>query len=202
MFAFDLLYFDGHDIRSLELTARRYFLRSLLKNEQGAIRLSEDIEGDGREIFAAACEHGLEGIIAKYKDSPYRSGRLGEWVKVKCVQSDSFMIVGYEHSLSARAGIGSLLLAARKGNDWIYVGSVGTGFNERSAEHLRKTLDRIKRKTPPVTYEGRRKNLVWVQPTLIAEIEYRAWTHDGKLRHASYKGLREVQDNAAVFELE
>ncbi|TCM78614.1 bifunctional non-homologous end joining protein LigD [Rhizobium sp. BK068] len=130
MFAFDLLYFDGHDIRSLELTARRYFLRSLLKDADGAIRLSEDIEGDGREILAAACEHGLEGIIAKYKDSPHRLGRLGEWVKVKCVQSDSFMIVGYEHSLSARAGIGSLLLAARKGNDWIYVGSIGTGFNE------------------------------------------------------------------------
>jgi bifunctional non-homologous end joining protein LigD len=201
MFAFDLLYFDGHDIRSLELTARRYFLRSLLKNEQGAIRLSEDIEGDGREIFAAACEHGLEGIIAKYKDSPYRSGRLGEWVKVKCSQSDCFMIVGYEHSLSARSGIGSLLLAARQGSDWVYVGSVGTGFNERSAEYLRKTLDRIRRKTPPVSYAGRRKDLVWVRPTLIAEIEYRAWTHDGKLRHASYKGLRDVQDNAAVYEL-
>jgi len=201
MFAFDLLYFDGHDIRNVELTARRYFLRSLLQHEDGAIRLSEEIEGDGREIFAAACEHGLEGIIAKYKDSTYRSGRLGEWIKVKCTQSDSFMVVGYEHSLSARAGIGSLLLADRKGNDWIYVASVGTGFNERSAEYLRKTLDRIKRKTPPVKYAGRRKNLVWVQPTLIAEIVYRAWTHDGKLRHASYKGLREVQDNAAVYEI-
>ncbi|SEI11433.1 bifunctional non-homologous end joining protein LigD [Rhizobium tibeticum] len=201
MFAFDLLYFDGHDIRSLELTARRYFLRSLLKDAQGSIRLSEDIEGDGREIFAAACEHGLEGIIAKYKDSPYRSGRLGEWVKVKCVQSDSFMIVGYEHSLSARGGIGSLLLAARKEGKLVYVGSVGTGFSELTAQHLRTTLDRIKRKSSPIEYGGRRR-VVWVQPTLIAEIEYRAWTHDGKLRHASYKGLREVQDNAAVFNIE
>lgn len=122
-------------------------------------------------------------------------------MKVKCIQSESFMIVGYEHSMAARGGIGSLMLAARKGDDWVYVGSVGTGFNERSAEYLRKTLDRIKRKTPPVEYRGVRKNLVWVQPTLIAEIEYRAWTHDGKLRHASYKGLREVQDNAAVYEL-
>jgi bifunctional non-homologous end joining protein LigD len=93
------------------------------------------------------------------------------------------------------------LLAARKGNDWIYVGSVGTGFNERSAEHLRKILDRIKRKTPPVKYAGRRKSLVWVQPTLIVEIAYRAWTHDGKLRHASYKDLRELKDNAAVYEI-
>ncbi|WP_037075620.1 non-homologous end-joining DNA ligase [Rhizobium mesoamericanum] len=202
MFAFDLLYFDGHDIRSLELTARRYFLQSLLKNEHGAVRLSEEIEGDGREIYAAACEHGLKGIIAKYKDSPYRSGRLGEWVKVKCVQSDSFMIVGYEPSSVARGGIGSLLLATRKGNDWVYVGSVGTGFNERSAEDLRRKLDRLTRKTPPVKYAGRRKNLVWVQPTLVAEIEYRAWTHDGKLRQASYNGLREVQDNAAVYQLD
>jgi ATP-dependent DNA ligase len=139
MFAFDLLYFDGHDIRSLELTARRYFLQSLLKDEQGAIRLSEEIEGDGREIFAAACEHGSEGIIAKYKSSPYRSGRLGEWVKVKCVQSDSFIVVGYEHSMVAPSGIGSLLLGARKGDDWVYVGSVGTGFNERSSDYLRET---------------------------------------------------------------
>ncbi|WP_208247802.1 non-homologous end-joining DNA ligase (plasmid) [Rhizobium sp. T1470] len=202
MFAFDLLYFDGHDIRNMELSARRYFLESLLRNEKGAIRLSEEVEGDGREILAAACEHGLEGIIAKNKESTYRSGRLGDWVKVKCVQSDSFIVVGFEHSMVARSDIGSLLLAARKGSDWVYVGSVGTGFDERSAEYLRKTLDRIKRKTPSVDYNGRRTNLVWVQPTLIAEIEYRAWTHDGKLRHASYKGLREVQGNAAVFELE
>ncbi len=201
MFAFDLLYFDGHDIRETPLAGRRFFLESLLKDEKGATRLSEEVDGDGREIFTAACKHGLEGVIAKRKDSAYRSGRLGDWLKIKCIQSDSFVVVGYEHSMAARGGIGSLLLVARKGDDWVYVGSVGTGFNERSADYLRKTLDRIKRKTPPVKYEGRRKNLVWVQPTLIAEIEYRAWTHDGKLRHASYKRLREVQDNAAVCEI-
>lgn len=201
MMAFDLLYFDGHDIRSLELTARRYFLESLLQKGEGAIRLSEAIDGDGREIFAAASQHGLEGIIAKYKDSTYRSGRLGDWVKIKCVKSDSFIVVGYEPSHVARGGIGSLLLAARKGDAWIYVGNVGTGFNEDNAAALRKMLGRIVRKRPPVEYDGRRKDIVWVQPTLIAEVEYRAWTHDGKLRHASYKGLREVQDNAAVYDI-
>lgn len=201
MMAFDLLYFDGHDIRSLELTARRYFLESLLRNEDGAIRLSDTIDGDGREIFAAASRHGLEGIIAKHKDSSYRSGRLGDWVKIKCVQRDSFIVVGYEPSPVARGGIGSLLLAARKGDAWIYVGNVGTGFNENSAAALRKLLDRIVRRRPPVVYDGRQKDIVWVQPTLIAEVEYRAWTHDGKLRHASYKGLREHQDNAAVLEV-
>lgn len=121
---------------------------------------------------------------------------------MKCIQSDSFIIVGYERSTVARSGIGSLLPAARKGDAWVHVGSVGTGFNESKAAYLRKTLDLIKRKTPTVAYSDRRKDLVWTQPTLIAEIEYRAWTHDGKLRHASYKGLREVQDNAAVYEIE
>jgi bifunctional non-homologous end joining protein LigD len=117
----------------------------------GAIRISEEIEGDGGEIFDAACAHGLEGIIAKDCDSAYRSCRFGDWVKVKCVQSDSFMIVGYEHSMSARGGIGSLLLVARKGNDVIYVGSVGTGFKERDALQLRTMLDRLNLKMPPVT---------------------------------------------------
>jgi bifunctional non-homologous end joining protein LigD len=201
LYAFDLLYFDGHDIRSMELTARRFFLESLLRGEEGAIRISQEIEGDGGEIFSAACAHGLEGIIAKNRDSTYRSGRLGDWVKVKCIQSDSFVIVGYEYSLSARGGVGSLMLAARKGNDLVYVGSVGTGFKERDALQLRKLQDRLRQKTPPVTYQGNRKNLVWAQPTLIAEIEYRAWTHDAKLRHAAYKGLRDVQDNAAVYDL-
>ncbi len=202
LMAFDLLYFDGHDIRGMELSSRRFFLESLLRNEDGAIRLSETVEGDGKEIFQAACSHGLEGIIAKRKDSPYRSGRLGDWLKIKCIQSDSFIIVGYEQSAVARGGIGSLLLAAWKGHDWVYVGSVGTGFSLGVAESLRKTLDRIKRKTAPVDYIGRRKNVVWVQPTLIAEIEYRDWTHEGKLRHASYKGLREHQDNAAVCKID
>ncbi len=202
MMAFDLLYFDGHDIRSMELSFRRFFLESLLRSEEGAIRLSEAVDGDGSEIFAVACEQGLEGIIAKHRDSSYRSGRLGDWIKVKCLQSDSFIVVGYEQSSVARAGIGSLLLAARKGREWVYVGNVGTGFTESNAEALRNTLERIRAKRPPVEYDGRRRNVVWVQPTLIAEIEYRAWTHDRKLRHASFKGLREVQDNAAVYEIE
>jgi bifunctional non-homologous end joining protein LigD len=202
LYAFDLLYFDGHDIRSMELSSRRHLLETLLRGEGSAIRISEEIDGDGDEIFNAACAQGLEGIIAKDRDSAYRSGRFGDWVKVKCIQSESFMIIGYEHSMSARGGIGSLMLAARKGNDLVYVGSVGTGFKERDALQLRKLLDRLKRKTPPVAYAGKRKDLVWAQPTLIAEIEYRAWTRDGKLRHASYKGLREVQDNATVYVLD
>jgi bifunctional non-homologous end joining protein LigD len=186
-FAFDLLYFDGHE------------LSDFLDGATGAVQLSEEAHGDGTELLAKACSLGLEGIIAKHRDRPYRSGRTGDWIKIKCVQSESFMIVGYEQSAAARGGIGSLLLAARHGDTWVSVGSVGTGFKTKDAECLRNTLDKLKTKKPAVPLKG--KNYVFALPTLIAEIEFRGWTDDGNLRHASYKGLREVQDNAAVFEM-
>ncbi|MCU1441781.1 MAG: ligD [Rhodoglobus sp.] len=199
LLAFDLLYFDGHDLTGTELSVRRHLLEDLLEGADGAIRLSEEVGGDGAKLLENACTVGLEGIIAKHRDSTYRSGRTGDWLKIKCVQSESFMVVGYEQSASARGGIGSLLLAGRNGDNWVYVGSVGTGFNTKDAEYLRKTLDTLKTKQPVVPLKG--KNLVFAQPTLIAEIDFRGWTHDGSLRHASYKGLREVQDNAAVFDM-
>lgn len=203
LMAFDLLYFDGHDLTGADLMARRHLLESLIPaGGDGFIRLSEEIEADGDRLLAVAREHGLEGIIAKNRLSTYRSGRLGDWVKVKCIQSDSFMIVGYEMSMVARGHVGALLLAARKGDDLVYVGSVGTGFKDAEAWKLRALMDKIhwKRKKPPVEYDCARK-AIWLQPTLIAEVEYRAWTHEGVLRHASYKGLREEQDNAAVYEI-
>ncbi|AIC28810.1 ATP-dependent DNA ligase protein [Rhizobium etli bv. mimosae str. IE4771] len=197
--AFDLLYFDGHDLTGTELSVRRHLLEDFLDGVTGAIRLSDEVFGDGAQLLANACSMGIEGIIAKHRDQPYRSGRTGDWLKIKCVQSESFMIVGYEQSTVARGGIGSLLLAARKEHAWVYVGSVGTGFNARDAAYLRMSLDKIRTKRPAVALKG--KNLVFAQPTLIAEIEFRGWTDDGSLRHASYKGLREIQDNAAVFDM-
>ena len=199
LYAFDLLYFDGHDLPRTELSVRRHLLEDLLAGTEGAIRLSEEIDGAGSDLLGHACAFGLEGIIAKHRDSPYRSVRTGDWVKIKCLQSESFMVVGYEPSSVARGGIGSLLLAARRGADWVSVGSVGTGFKEKDAAYLKATLDTLKTKKPVVPLKG--KNLVFAEPTLIAEIEFRGWTRDGSLRHASYKGLREVQDNAAILDL-
>ncbi|KQS95454.1 non-homologous end-joining DNA ligase [Rhizobium sp. Leaf386] len=197
--AFDLLYFDGHDLTRMEQAGRRHLLEDLLGESQDAIRLSQEAEADGETFLRAAREHGLKGIIAKHRDKPYRSGRLGDWLTIKCIQSDSFFIVGYDPSTSARGGIGSLLLAARRGEELVYVGSVETGFNKRDLFNLRKMLDKLKTKRAPVAVKGH--NIVFAQPTLIAEIDYHAWTEDGKLRHATYRGLREVQDNAAIYEI-
>jgi bifunctional non-homologous end joining protein LigD len=199
-FAFDLLYFDGHVLTNAELSVRRHLLADSLKGSTGAIQLSEEVDGDGETLLEAACTHGLEGIIAKHRDSKYRSGRTGDWLKIKCVQSESFVVIGYEQSSVARGGIGSLLLAARQGDGWRSVGSVGTGFKERDAIYLKKTLDKLRTKRPAVPVKG--KNLVFSQPTLIAEINFRGWTNDGNLRHASYKGLREVQDYASIFQID
>ncbi|MEH7909166.1 non-homologous end-joining DNA ligase [Rhizobium laguerreae] len=200
-YAFDLLYLDGHDLTTMTLDERRHMLDEIVTNPVGDIRLSEQLETDGAELLTAACRHGLEGIIAKNRHSPYRPGRFGDWVKVKCVQSDSFFIAGYKPSMNARGHIGRLLLAARKGNALAYVGSVGTGFKEREALGLREMMNQIRTRKSPLDYDGRHKDVVWLQPILIAEIEHRGWTGDCKLRHATYKGLREVQDNAVVFEI-
>lgn len=119
LYAFDLLYLDGHDLAGTELSVRRHLLEDLISPaDDGAIRLSQEMDVDGEVLLGHACEAGLEGIIAKHRDRPYRSGRIGDWLKIKCIQSESFMVVGYERSASARGGIGSLLLAARKGHDW------------------------------------------------------------------------------------
>ncbi len=203
LYAFDLLYLDGHDLRSMEYSSRRHLLEDALKGQEGAIRISEEIDADPNELLDHARRMGLEGIVGKNQDSSYRSGRTGDWLKRKCVQSEAFFIVGYEPSTGSRDGFASLLLAAYQGDDLAYVGSVGTGFKGREADQLRKTMDKVlwKRKSPPVAYDGKRK-VTWVQPVLIAEIEYRAWTSDGKLRHPAYKGLREIQDNADVYRLD
>lgn len=198
--AFDLLYLDGHDLRNAELRVRRHLLGDLIGNAEGRIQFSETFEATGAEIFEASCVHGLEGIIAKRIDRPYRSGRTGDWIKIKCVASESFFIVGYERST---LGFKSLLLGAYHKGQVVYVGSVGTGFRQSEATKLLTQMNKLtwKKKTPPVRYSGKR-DVVWLEPTLIAEIEYRGWTGDVQLRHSSYKGLRESQDNAAVYRIE
>lgn len=200
MYSFDLLYLNGSDLRHLTLSERRNRLSTIIQGTAPGIMLSEEVVADGAAFFTLACKMGLEGIIAKRRDAPYRSGRGGEWLKIKCVQSEGFVIVGYEPSSSALGGIGRLLLAARKGDRLSYVGGVGTGFTDHTATALRKQLDTLLIDKPALPMA--RKGTRWATPALVAEIEFRGWTTDGKLRHASFKGLREEADADDVFRLE
>ncbi|WP_183661511.1 non-homologous end-joining DNA ligase [Phyllobacterium trifolii] len=199
LYAFDLLYFDGHDLTGLELSSRRRLLKTFLEGETGAIRLSEEIEtDDGPALLRSACAHGLEGIVAKRKDRPYRSGRSLDWLKIKCSNSESFVVIGYEPSLLVRGSIASLLLAARKDDGFVYVGHVGTGFSTKLARDLRVQLDGM-RVAVPAASGIKGKKYVFVEPTLVAEVTYGSWTHDGKLRHPSFKGIREIADNSEIY---
>ena len=202
LYAFDLLYLDGMDISRMALSERRHLLEDLLEGRPlDEIRLSEEIDADGAALLKSACQHGLEGIIAKHRDAPYRPGRKGDWLKIKCVQSESFVVIGYEPSTAMRGAVASLLLAARRGDELVYVGSVGTGFSDQVARDLKGQLDAMKIAMPAATMIKPPKKLVFARPDLVAEIEYRAWTGDEKLRHASFKGIREASDSDAVFEL-
>jgi len=191
-YAFDLLYLDGHDLTRMDQSERREMLRDLLGDYEGAIKFSESVEADGEQLLKSACELGLEGIIAKHNDRPYRSGRTGDWVKIKCIQSDSFFIVGYEPSTAIPGAIARLLLARKEGASYVFVGSVGTGFKHAQAREMRKALHDIRTPKPVIDKTG--KNITFVRPDLVAEIEYRGWTDDGKLRHSSFKGLRDKAD--------
>ncbi|WP_209689655.1 non-homologous end-joining DNA ligase [Agrobacterium tumefaciens] len=203
LYAFDLMYLDGHDLREMEYRSRRHLLEDTIKANDGAVRLSETLDAEPEVLLEHVRSLGLEGIVGKRHNQPYRSGRTGDWVKIKCVESEAFMVVGYEQSAASPTGFASLALAAYRGDELVHVGNVGTGFTQAEMNRLRKMIDKLRwnRKQPPVPY-AEKADIIWVEPTLIAEIEFRAWTADGKLRHASYKGLRERQDNADVYKLD
>lgn len=198
-FAFDLLYLDGHDLRSLPLGERRSRLEPIIAGRTGPIRFSEEVHADGAEFFRAACELGLEGIIAKRRDKPYHSGRRPEWLKIKCTRRDWFVIVGYERS-TVPGAIGRLLLAAKKGDGLVYVGGCGTGWSNKESGQLRELLDAIPAKRPPVSLK--RKGAIFSEPLLVAEVEYRAWTQDGKLRHPSFKRVGQRAEEVEVYHLD
>lgn len=201
LYAFDLLYLNGHDLRPLSLDERRKMLADRLAGRHSSIRLSEEVDADGPQFLKLACQLELEGIIAKRRDAPYRSGRGGEWLKIKCVQSETFLIIGWESSPGALGGIGRLLLAARKGTGLVYAGSVGTGLTAKSASDLRQRLMSILIEKPAVAGVAK-KGMRLVQPDIAAEIAFRAWTDDGKLRHASFNGIRDDADEASIMVME
>ncbi len=186
--AFDLLFLDGEILWTKPLAERRAALDALIPSAS-PIRLSEIYEGDGAELFRVACEHELEGIVSKRLDKPYRGGRSTAWLKTKCVQTEDFVIIGYQPTSGAvRGALANLKIATFDGTRLRYAGAVGTGFSDAVATALRARLDRIV--TTRCAVAGLKgKGAVWVTPDLKARIAYRGLTTAGELRHASFKGL-------------
>jgi bifunctional non-homologous end joining protein LigD len=183
--AFDLLYLDGYDLRKLPLVDRKAHLKKLI--ELTDIQFSESFETDGRRIYQHACKAGLEGVVSKVRDSRYSCGRTNDWVKKTCAQRETLTIAGFALDGNDWDGI---YLGRRKGNDLIYAGKVDHGFDKTSAAELRKRLTPLIRKTQPYAKRIAHKG-IWVEPQLLAEIEYRAKSAEGKVRHPFFKGLRE-----------
>ncbi len=192
---FDLLFLDGEDLRERPQIERKQRLAALMHGRHLPLELSAYTLGNGPEAARAACQQGLEGIVSKLAAAPYREGRGGAWLKIKCVDSDEYVILAYTAGLGARERLGSLLLGSPGGGaSWRYRGRVGTGLDERTIaellRHLRRSSEPPRLENPPTRQQLRGAMPVWVRPELVVEVEFRGYTQDGLLRQASLKGLR------------
>lgn len=205
-YAFDLLYLDGRDVRALPLTERKDLLLQSLDDAPpgGPVRFSEHLAADGAAMARHACRLGLEGVVAKRADAPYRSGRTDHWRKVKCTRSEEFVVAGYMPSTTAARSVGSLILGTYENGALVHVGRVGTGFRDAVARDLWTELEPLRIPSPPFAAELpplARRNARWVESRLVCEVTFRGWTADDQLRHASFKTLRsDVRPDEVVRE--
>jgi bifunctional non-homologous end joining protein LigD len=196
-FAFDVLHLDGEDLAAQPLDARKEALARLIRESPAkareVIRFSEHVVGNGAAFFAQACKLGIEGIVSKQRAQPYRKGRNTCWVKTKCMQRQELVIGGFTDPEGSRAGLGALLVGVNDASGRLtFAGKVGTGFTQKGAGDLRRRLDAIEVKACPFhpAPTGPERHAHWVRPTLVAEVSFAEWTGDGKVRHASFQGLR------------
>ena len=197
MFAFDLLEQDGEDLTALTTLARKQRLRAVIEDGD-RLRYSDHVQGSGEELFHRMCEQGLEGVVSKRADAPYRDGRTRAWLKTKCTRRQEFVIVGWLPSDKKR-GFKSLLLGLNGDGGLRYAGKVGTGFDQARMDSLRDQLDALAADTPTVdTPRAMVRGARWVRPELVAEVAYAETTPDGVLRHSSFLGLREDKPASEV----
>jgi len=183
--AFDLLYLNGCDLRGLPLYERKVVLKKIIADTD--VQFSESFEIEGREMYKQACKVGLEGVVSKVRDSRYNSGRGNDWVKVTCRQRETLAIAGFALDGKKFDGI---YLGRQKGKNLVYAGKVDHGFDTASAKEIQARLKPLIRKTQPYAKKIAHR-AIWVEPELLAEIEYRARSAEGKVRHPFFKGIRE-----------
>lgn len=201
---FDIIHLDGYDLHAVPLEERKRLLAPLLPSSaavdhepggQGRVRYSDHVVGRGPEVYAEACALGTEGIVSKRRRSPYTPKRTRDWVKVKCLQQQEFVVVGYTDPEGSRVGLGALLVGVYDAEGRLgYAGRVGTGFTEQTLRELRGRLEGLERKTPPVAHPPRGggvRRVRWVRPELVASVAFTGWTDDGRLRHPRFRGMRE-----------
>jgi bifunctional non-homologous end joining protein LigD len=200
--AFDLLREGQDDLRGLPLTARRARLERIFSDTgTPLLRLSPQAAGDGRELYRQAIADGWEGLIAKRADSRYHSGkRSSDWTKLKLIRAQEFVIGGWTSPRGGRSHFGALVLGVYKDKKLVYVGHVGSGFNEKELTKLMALLRPLAAAkcpfdvSPPATNDTPH----WVKPALVAEVKFTEWTDDNRLRHPTYLGLRDDVKAASV----
>jgi len=188
---FDALGLDGRDLRRLPLEARKECLK-LLVPPRGVVYFGDHVLEHGADFLAAACEQGLEGVVAKKRDSPYAAQRSRDWLKIKCQLRQEFVIGGYTAPQGARAHFGALHLGLYDRGELVYVSKVGTGFDVRTLKDISGKLRQLERPTSPFVRgapAGRGHH--WVEPRLVSEVRFTEWTRDGGIRHPSFLGLRD-----------
>jgi len=197
--AFDLVELDGRDLAGLPNIERKERLEALLRDAKPPIHVADHVIGAGEKLFHRMCEAGQEGIISKKIDAKYSSRRGKAWVKVKCTRRQEFVIVGWTKSTAKGRPFASLALAQYEDGELAYRGKVGTGFDADTLDDLAGRFARLERKTAPVEVpRAEARGVTWMTPKLVAEIAFAEFTADGRVRHASFLGLRSDKEAAEV----